>query len=64
MVVATECIHHWRIETPAGPTSPGRCLKCGTEREFLNGPQKGWPWGHEKGLPPEGGRAPRRMTLD
>lgn len=27
--------HHWRIETPNGPTSPGVCA-CGEQREFRN----------------------------
>lgn len=31
------CIHHWRIETPAGRESEGRCKKCGVTRVFLNG---------------------------
>lgn len=30
------CAHHWDIETPAGPTSRGRCRHCGLEREFVN----------------------------
>lgn len=28
--------HRWRIETPNGPTSTGRC-ECGAEREYRNG---------------------------
>tara|TARA_B100001146_G_C15835496_1_gene286892 strand:+ start:269 stop:532 length:264 start_codon:yes stop_codon:yes gene_type:complete len=27
---------HWIIEPPNGPTSIGKCKKCGTEREFRN----------------------------
>ena len=27
---------HWVIEPPNGPTSIGKCKKCGTEREFRN----------------------------
>lgn len=30
------CSHHWIIETPDGPTSPGVCSLCGQEREFTN----------------------------
>lgn len=35
MTTAT-CIHHWRIETPNGPTSQGSCRRCGATRAFLN----------------------------
>jgi hypothetical protein len=40
---ATDCVHHWRIEPPEGPTSPGRCTLCGEEREFQN--VMPWPYG-------------------
>ena len=30
------CRHHWLIETPDGPTSPGICRLCGEERVFEN----------------------------
>lgn len=30
------CIHHYQIAPPAGPTSPGRCIKCGAVKEFNN----------------------------
>lgn len=30
------CRHHWRIESPNGATSFGRCKVCGQEREFNN----------------------------
>jgi len=33
------CQHHWLIEQAAGPTSLGRCLRCGAEREFYNDPE-------------------------
>ena len=33
---ATECVHHWRIAMPEGPTSAGRCQICGEKREFAN----------------------------
>ena len=33
------CQHHWLIEQAAGPTSLGRCLRCGSEREFYNDPE-------------------------
>ena len=28
-------VHHWRIDTPNGPVSEGRC-RCGTRRTFRN----------------------------
>ena len=31
-----QCIHHWRIEIPDGPTSTGICRRCGATREFKN----------------------------
>ena len=30
------CRHHWIIEAAAGPTSRGRCKRCGEERQFTN----------------------------
>ena len=30
------CQHHWLIEEAHGPTSKGRCINCGEEREFPN----------------------------
>ena len=30
------CVHHWLIEEANGPTSNGRCKKCGAERTFPN----------------------------
>ena len=30
------CKHHWIIEAPNGPTSPGTCKLCGEERTFVN----------------------------
>ena len=29
-----ECIHHWVLEPPRGELTPGRCKKCGKEKEF------------------------------
>jgi hypothetical protein len=31
-----QCKHHWVIAPPAGPTSLGRCKRCGDERYFIN----------------------------
>ncbi len=31
------CRHHWRIETPSGPTSVGVCQDCDATRTFDNG---------------------------
>lgn len=38
----TACRHHWLIEAPSGPTSRGRCRRCGEEREFTNSHGDGW----------------------
>jgi len=32
----TECVHHWIIEPPDGPTSKGVCKICGAVKEFEN----------------------------
>ena len=38
-----ECQHHWIIDTPNGPTSQGKCKKCGIGTEFRNSVQSsGW----------------------
>lgn len=31
-----ECIHHWMINYPYGPTSYGRCKFCGKITKFSN----------------------------
>ena len=28
------CVHHWKIETPDGPTAWGTCKKCNERHEF------------------------------
>lgn len=38
MIAATKCVHHWIIEMTFTPTSPGKCQKCGEERQFENHP--------------------------
>ncbi len=30
------CRHHWKMDTPSGPTSNGCCKLCGQWRTFLN----------------------------
>ncbi len=30
------CQHFWQIERPDGPTSRGRCIGCGSEKDFHN----------------------------
>lgn len=49
--------HHWIIDTPDGPTSPGTCIECGESRTFRN-------WG--TGNAPEGwrGLSQRRQAFD
>jgi len=32
----TECVHHWIIATPKGPTSRGRCKRCKAVKQFAN----------------------------
>lgn len=34
--MSENCVHHWRIESPDGPTSMGTCQRCGATREFVN----------------------------
>ena len=42
-VVASDCVHHWVIDEPNGPTSNGTCKVCGAAREFKNSIQgSGW----------------------
>lgn len=36
MSITLACRHHWHIAPPRGPTSKGKCLKCGEEGEFYN----------------------------
>jgi hypothetical protein len=38
-VPVSTCQHHWVIATPRGSMSPGRCKRCGEEREFRNSAQ-------------------------
>jgi hypothetical protein len=33
------CKHHWVIDAANGPTSRGRCKRCGDERDFFNNPE-------------------------
>jgi len=30
------CIHHWVIDPADGPTSKGKCKRCGTVKLFYN----------------------------
>ena len=30
------CVHHWMIDSPAGPTSKGKCKKCRRVKMFEN----------------------------
>ncbi len=37
------CAHFWRIESPNGPTSRGKCKHCGATQDFMNSiPITGW----------------------
>ena len=41
-LAAPACRHHWIVESPNGPTSHGRCRRCGEEREFTNAHGDQW----------------------
>ena len=30
------CVHHWIIKQADGPTSEGRCKRCGERKAFAN----------------------------
>lgn len=32
----TDCVHHWVLESPNGPTSKAVCEKCDAKDEFPN----------------------------
>ena len=36
MTAANSCVHRWDIEPADGPTSLGRCVRCGAEKRFRN----------------------------
>ena len=41
--VVSDCMHHWVIDQPNGPTSEGVCKICGMTQEFKNSFQgSGW----------------------
>ena len=43
IVTDSDCIHHWMIGRPNGPTSEGTCKICGLTQEFKNSIQgSGW----------------------
>ena len=43
VVTDSDCVHHWIIGRPNGPTSMGTCKICGREQEFKNSIQgSGW----------------------
>ena len=44
-----ECVHHWVIADPDGPTSNGSCKKCGAAKEFMNY-FEGSSWGSDVSL--------------
>ena len=40
---AENCVHHWVLAQPNGPTSNGVCKHCGITEEFRNSmPGSGW----------------------
>ncbi len=46
--------HHWRIESPQGPTSLGVCIKCKAKRSFPNFmDESSWMVWRDGGMTPE-----------
>ena len=44
--LSDECVHHWILAQPNGPTSNGVCKHCGVSDEFRNSmPGSGWDRG-------------------
>jgi hypothetical protein len=57
--VTSNCIHHWILETPSGPTSRGVCKLCGEEKDFPNSDTRsGWVTSKERAV-----RKPHPETL-
>jgi len=56
-VADATCVHHWLIAPNDTPVSRGRCLHCGTERDFNNGLEwdggVGHVWRHLRAETPE-----------
>ncbi len=46
------CQHRWRIESPRGPMSVGRCKVCNEEREFRNSTEYVWDNDNGQGYSP------------
>lgn len=46
------CQHRWRIESPRGPMSVGRCKICNEEREFRNSTEYVWDNDNGQGYSP------------
>ena len=42
--IASNCAHHWMIESPNGPLSEGVCQRCGEKREFTNSAESTSMW--------------------
>ena len=38
------CVHHWVLELPNGPTSEGKCKRCGAVRDFPNSQEGSIAW--------------------
>jgi len=43
---ASQCRHHWVIDSALGPVSKGACRNCGIEKEFKNY-LEATPWGED-----------------
>jgi hypothetical protein len=64
--VVPTCAHHWKIESPRGALSIGRCKRCGEEREFRNSTEYVWDNDSGTGYSPWRGikSVPSRSTHD
>ena len=51
-VDATECVHHWMIDSPSGTRlSSGKCKHCGETRAFANSVEYSEWYGYNKTRP-------------
>lgn len=58
------CQHRWRIESPRGPLSLGRCRICNEEREFRNSTEYVWDNDSGQGYSPWRGVPATAKTHD
>ena len=59
------CVHRWRIDSPNGPYSCGRCKLCGAEQQFPNSAREdraSWAVNGAGVMALRGSSLPRRRT--